>query len=55
MNPVPTDLLSWGREVLAQQPFSVTLGAQLDVFELPPVAEQPTEGAFTTRPKCGPT
>ena len=30
---MPTDLLSWGREVLAQQPFSVTLGAQLDTFE----------------------
>jgi uncharacterized protein (TIGR00369 family) len=27
------DLLSFGREVLAKQPFSVTLGAQLDVFE----------------------
>ena len=27
------DLLSYGRQVLAQQPFSVTLGARLDVFE----------------------
>lgn len=27
------DLLSFGRQVLAKQPFSVTLGAQLDVFE----------------------
>jgi uncharacterized protein (TIGR00369 family) len=30
---VPADLLSYGRDVLAKQPFSVTLGAQLDVFE----------------------
>jgi uncharacterized protein (TIGR00369 family) len=30
---VRADLLSFGREVLAKQPFSVTLGAQLDVFE----------------------
>jgi len=30
---VQADLLSFGREVLAKQPFSVTLGAQLDVFE----------------------
>lgn len=28
-----TDLLTYGRLVLAKQPFSVTLGAQLDVFE----------------------
>lgn len=27
------DLLTWGREVLAQQAFSVLLGAELDVFE----------------------
>jgi uncharacterized protein (TIGR00369 family) len=27
------DLLAWGRQVLAQQPFSVMLGAQLDAFE----------------------
>jgi uncharacterized protein (TIGR00369 family) len=27
------DLLTYGRDVLAKQPFSVTLGAQLDVFE----------------------
>jgi len=33
VNPVPADLLSYGRDVLAKQPFSVTLGAQLDVFE----------------------
>src|SRR6185369_3934262 len=31
-SPSP-DLLTWGREVLAKQPFSVLLGAQLDVFE----------------------
>ena len=30
---MPTDLLSYGRQVLAKQPFSVTLGAELDVFE----------------------
>ena len=30
---MPTELLTWGREVLAQQPFSVMLGAQLDTFE----------------------
>lgn len=28
-----SDLLALGREVLAQQPFSVLLGTQLDVFE----------------------
>jgi len=28
-----TDLLAYGRAVLAQQPFSVAVGAQLDVFE----------------------
>jgi uncharacterized protein (TIGR00369 family) len=27
------DLLAYGREVLARQPFSVTVGAQLDAFE----------------------
>jgi uncharacterized protein (TIGR00369 family) len=27
------DLLLWGREVLARQPFSVMLGAQLDAFD----------------------
>jgi len=30
---VQTDLLAFGRAVLAQQPFSVMVGAQLDVFE----------------------
>ena len=30
---MPTELLTWGREVLARQPFSVMLGAQLDAFE----------------------
>ena len=30
---MPPDLLAYGREVLAQQPFSVLLGARLDVFE----------------------
>lgn len=28
-----TDLLSYGRQVLANQPFSAMIGAQLDVFE----------------------
>jgi uncharacterized protein (TIGR00369 family) len=28
-----TDLLAYGREVLALQPFSALIGAQLDVFE----------------------
>lgn len=27
------DLLTWGREVLAQQAFSVLLGTELDIFE----------------------
>lgn len=30
---MPPDLLAWGREVLAKQPFSVLLGAELDIFE----------------------
>jgi uncharacterized protein (TIGR00369 family) len=30
---LPPDLLAYGRDVLAKQPFSVMLGAQLDVFE----------------------
>jgi uncharacterized protein (TIGR00369 family) len=30
---MPTDLLSFGRDVLAKQPFSAMIGAQLDVFE----------------------
>jgi uncharacterized protein (TIGR00369 family) len=30
---VAGDLLSWGREVLAKQPFSMLLGAELTAFE----------------------
>lgn len=30
---MPAELLAFGREVLARQPFSALLGAQLDVFE----------------------
>lgn len=30
---MPTELLAFGRDVLAKQPFSAMLGAQLDVFE----------------------
>jgi uncharacterized protein (TIGR00369 family) len=30
---MPTDLLAYGRDVLARQPFSVVIGAELDVFE----------------------
>ena len=30
---MPIDLLAFGREVLARQPFSVLVGAQLDVME----------------------
>ncbi len=29
---MPTDLLAWGRKVLAGQPFSAMLGTQLDAF-----------------------
>ena len=30
---MPPDLLAWGREVLAQQAFSVLVGTELDVYE----------------------
>jgi len=30
---MPADLLAYGREAMANQPFSVMLGAQLDAFE----------------------
>ena len=30
---MPADLLAYGRDVLARQPFSTMIGAQLDVFE----------------------
>ncbi len=32
MKSAPDDMLGWGRKILAQQPFSVLLGAELTAF-----------------------